>query len=305
MIRFLVRRLASTVPLVLGIVVVSFLFMRLAPGGPFDDERTLDPTIRANLDARYGLDKPLSTQLGMYVKGLFRGDLGPSFKYTGWTVREIIAQALPVSLTIGLVALSFALLVGIPLGTLGALRHNQWPDYGAMSVALVGICVPNFILGPLLIIVFVFWLGWLPVGGFGSPAQLLLPGITLGAVRAAYIARLMRAGMLDVVHQDYIRTARAKGLSERVVVAKHALRTAILPVVSYLGPAVASILVGSVVVEKVFSIPGMGTFFVNSALNRDYTLAMGTVLLYSGLLITLNILVDVLYSVLDPRVELQ
>jgi len=195
--------------------------------------------------------------------------------------------------------------VGIPLGVIGALRHNEWPDHLAMSLALGGICIPNFVLGPLLIIVFVFWMGWLPVGGFGSPSQLILPGVTLGAIRAAYIARLMRTGMLDTIRQDFVRTARAKGLSERVVVAKHTLRLAILPVVSYLGPAVASILVGSVVVEKIFSIPGLGTFFVNSALNRDYTLAMGTVLLYSSLLIALNLLVDVLYSILDPRLELR
>jgi oligopeptide transport system permease protein len=304
-IAFLARRLLQTGPLLLAIVVVSFLFMRLAPGGPFDEERALDPAVRANLEARYGLDQPLPTQLWMYVKGLAHGDLGPSFKYAGWQVKEIIGQALPVSLTVGLVALASALLIGVPLGVVGALRHNQWQDYSAMALALVGICVPNFVLGPLLIIVFVFHLGWLPVGGFGTPAQLLLPGLTLGAVRGAYIARLMRAGMLEVIGQDFIRTARAKGLAERVVVAKHALRLAILPVVSYLGPAVASILVGSVVVERIFSIPGLGTFFVNSALNRDYTLAMGTVLLYSGLLIALNLLVDVLYSLLDPRMELQ
>lgn len=305
MIRFVLRRLLQSVPLLAGIVVVSFLFMRLAPGGPFDEERALDPVVRANLEARYGLDRPLLEQLWLYVKGVARGDLGPSFKYGGWQVREIIAQALPVSLMVGLVALASSLLIGIPLGVVGALRHNQWPDYAAMSLALVGICVPNFVLGPLLIILFVFQLGWLPVGGFGSFEQLLLPGLTLGAIRGAYIARLMRAGLLEIIGQDFVRTARAKGLSERVVVAKHALRLAILPVVSYLGPAIASILVGSVVVERIFSIPGLGSFFVNSALNRDYTLAMGTVLLYSGMLIGLNLLVDVLYGVLDPRVELE
>lgn len=302
--RFLLRRLLATLPLLLGIVVASFLFMRLAPGGPFDSERALPPQVRANLEARYGLDQPLHVQLGRYVAGLAQGDLGPSFKYDGWSVREIIAQALPVSLTLGAVALAFSLLVGIPLGTLAALRRNRWPDHAAMAVALVGICVPNFVLGPLLILLFVFGLGWLPVGGYGSFEQLLLPGITLGAVRAAYIARLMRAGMLEVVEQDFVRTARAKGLPERIVVAKHAFRLGVAPVVSYLGPAVASILVGSVVVEKIFSVPGLGSFFVNSALNRDYTLAMGTVLLYSTLLIALNLLVDLVHAWLDPRVEL-
>jgi len=303
-IRFLVRRLLSTIPLLLAIVVISFLFMRLAPGGPFDSEREIPESIRASLEARYGLDRPLHEQLGLYIGGLLHGDLGPSFKYTGWTVREIIAQALPVSLAIGSTALAFALLIGVPLGVIGALRHNKWPDHLSMAVALFGICVPNFVLGPLLILLFVFRLHWLPVGGFGSPEQLLLPGFTLGAIRAAYIARLARAGMLEILRQDFVRTARAKGLADRVVVVRHALRLGILPVVSYLGPAVASILVGSVVVEKIFAIPGLGTFFVNSALNRDYTLAMGTVLLYSGLLIALNLIVDLVQAALDPRIEL-
>jgi oligopeptide transport system permease protein len=210
-----------------------------------------------------------------------------------------------VSLTLGAAALVIALVIGIPAGVMGALHHNSIRDYASMSFSLLGICVPNFVLGPLLITLFCFAFGLLPAGGWGTPQQLLLPAITLGAIRAAYIARLARAGMLEVVHQDFIRTARAKGLSERVVVGKHALRVAILPVVTYMGPATASILVGSVVVERIFSIPGLGSFFVNSALNRDYTMAMGTVLLYSGLLITLNLIVDLFYAVLDPRVELQ
>jgi oligopeptide transport system permease protein len=210
-----------------------------------------------------------------------------------------------VSLTLGATALVIALIIGIPAGVMGALHHNSLRDYLSMSFSLLGICIPNFVLGPLLIILVSFTFGLLPAGGWGTPQQLVLPAITLGAIRAAYVARLARAGMLEVVHQDFIRTARAKGLSERMVVGKHALRVAILPVVTYMGPATASILVGSVVVERIFSIPGLGSFFVNSALNRDYTMAMGTVLLYSGLLITLNLIVDVFYSVLDPRVELR
>ena len=304
MTRFLLRRLLSTVPVALLIVVGSFLFMRLAPGGPFDSERALAPAVRANLETRYGLGQPLPQQLGLYLKGLLHGDLGPSFKYVGWSVREIIAQALPVSLTLGLLALAFALVTGVPLGMLAAMRANRWPDRAAMGVALLGLCVPNFVLGPLLILVFVFALGWFPVGGIGTLQQLLLPAVTLGAVRAASVARLTRAGAMEVLQQDFVRTARAKGLVERVVIAKHVLRLAVLPVVSYLGPAAASILVGSVVVEQIFSIPGLGSFFVNAALNRDYTLAMGAVLLYSTLLIGLNLVVDVLYGVLDPRVEL-
>ncbi len=305
MMQYLTRRLLSLVPLFLAIIVVSFFFMRLAPGGPFDMERALDPTVKAQIQARYGLDRPLPEQLWLYGKGLVRGDLGPSFRYPGWSVREIISQALPVSLTLGLCALLIALFTGIPLGVLAAVHRNRWPDHFATGFALLGICIPNFVLGPLLVLLFVFQLGWLPVGGFGTPSQLVLPAITLGAIRGAYIARLTRVGMIEVLSRDFIRTARAKGLTEPVVMTKHALRVAILPVLSYLGPATASILVGSVVVEKIFSIPGLGTFFVNSALNRDYTLAMGTVLLYSTLLIGLNLLVDLLYSVLDPRVELK
>jgi oligopeptide transport system permease protein len=220
-------------------------------------------------------------------------------------VNEIVAQALPVSLTLGALALVISLAIGIPAGVIGALYQNQARDYLLMGASLLGICIPNFVLGPVLIIVFSFWLGWLPAGGWGTLSQLILPALTLGALRAAYIARLSRAGMLEVIRQDFIRTARAKGLRERTVVVKHALRVAILPVLSFLGPAAASILVGSVVVERIFNVPGLGSFFVNSALNRDYTMAMGTVLLYSGLLITLNFVVDLLYAVVDPRVELR
>jgi oligopeptide transport system permease protein len=302
---YLARRLLSTIPLLFGILLFSFLFMRSAPGGPFDDERSLPPQIEANLQAKYHLDEPAGKQFLRYMGGLLQGDLGPSFKYPARTVNEIIEQALPVSLTLGAVALALALLIGIPAGVIGAVHHNRFQDWATMSFSLLGLCIPNFVLGPILIIVFVFLLGWFPAGGWGSLSQLVLPAVTLGAIRAAYVARLARAGMLEVIRQDFIRTARAKGLSERVVIGKHALRIAILPVVTYLGPATASILVGSVVVERIFNIPGLGSFFVNSALNRDYTMAMGTVLLYSGLLISLNLAVDVLYSFLDPRVELR
>ena len=301
---FLLRRLLSTIPLVFVILFGSFVFMRLAPGGPFDSERSLPPQIEENLRAKYHLDEPLLQQFGRYLGGLVQGDMGPSFKYQARSVNEIIAQGLPVSLALGSCALLFALAVGIPVGVAGALRHNQRTDYLLMTLALLGISIPNFVLGPLLIILFSFSFGWLPAGGWGTVSQLILPALTLGAIRSAYIARLSRAGMLEVIRQDFIRTARAKGLKERIVVGKHALRLAILPVVSYLGPAAAGILVGSVVVERIFNIPGLGTFFVNSALNRDYTLAMGTVLLYSAMLISLNLLVDLLYAVIDPRVEL-
>jgi oligopeptide transport system permease protein len=271
---YLLRRLLSTIPLLLGILFFSFVFMRSAPGGPFDDERSLPPQIEENLRAKYHLDEPLGKQFLRYVGGLLKGDMGPSFKYQARTVNEIIAQSLPVSLTLGAFALAIALMVGVPAGVFGALYHNRIQDYASMSMSLLGICIPNFVLGPILIIMFSFVLGWLPAGGWGNVSQLVLPAITLGAIRAAYIARLARAGMLEVIRQDFIRTARAKGLRERVVIGKHALRVAVLPVVTYLGPATASILVGSVVVERIFNIPGLGSFFVNSALTRDYTMAM-------------------------------
>ena len=304
MLTFVLRRILTTIPLLLAILFFSFLFMRSAPGGPFDSERSLPPQIEANLRAKYHLDEPLFQQFTRYMGGLLQGDLGPSFKYQARSVNEIIAQSLPVSLTLGSLALIFALVLGIPAGIMGAVYQNQARDYLLMSVSLLGISIPNFVLGPVLIIIFSFGFGWLPAGGWGTLEQLILPAITWGAIRAAYVARLARAGMLEIIRQDYIRTARAKGLKEHVVIGKHALRTGILPVVSYLGPATAGILVGSVVVERIFSIPGLGSFFVNSALNRDYTMAMGTVLLYSALLITLNFVVDVMYAILDPRVEL-
>ncbi len=300
---FIIKRLAGMVPLILLIAFFSFLFMRTAPGGPFDDERSLPPQIEANLRAKYHLDEPILTQFGRYLVDLAHGDLGPSFKYQSRTVNEIIAQSAPVSLTLGAVALLLALGIGITSGVVSATRRHTAGDHAAMVLAMLGVCVPNFVLGPVLIIIFAFKLGWLPVGGWGSPAQILLPALTLGAIRASYIARLTRTGMLEVLGQDYIRTAHAKGLAARVVTMRHALKIAILPVVSYLGPAMASILVGSVVVEQIFHVPGLGSFFVQSAINRDYTLAMGTVLFYSTMLIGLNLVVDVAYRVLDPRVE--
>jgi oligopeptide transport system permease protein len=300
---YVLRRLAGIVPLLLLIALFSFLFMRTAPGGPFDDERALPPQIEANLRARYHLDEPLLQQFGRYMSDLVRGDLGPSFKYRSRTVNEIIAQSAPVSLTLGVVALVLALVFGITAGVVSAVWRDSTVDHLSMGLALTGVCVPNFVLGPVLIMLFAFRLGWLPVGGWGSLEQLVLPALTLGAIRASYIARLTRTGMLEVLGQDFIRTARSKGLAERVVIMRHALKVAILPVVSYLGPAMASILVGSVVVEQIFNVPGLGSFFVQSAINRDYTMAMGTVLFYSGLLIVLNLLVDIAYALLDPRVE--
>jgi oligopeptide transport system permease protein len=301
--RYLAGRLAGLPPILLVIVTVSFFVMRIAPGGPFDLERTLPEAVRANVEARYHLDEPLVRQYLRYLGDILRGDLGPSFRYPDRTVTELIGLGIPVSLTLGACALLFALLLGGTAGILAALRHNRLVDYLTMSLALGGVSIPNFVLGPLLILVFALWLGWLPVAGWGSWRHLVLPAVTLGVLYMAYVARLSRAGMLEVLFHDFVRTARAKGLRESVVVLRHALPSAVLPVVSYLGPATAGALTGSVVVESIFGIPGIGRYFVQSALNRDYTMVLGTVIVFSGLLVVFNLIVDLLYAWLDPRVS--
>jgi oligopeptide transport system permease protein len=301
--RYLAGRLAGLPPILLVIVTVSFFVMRIAPGGPFDLERTLPEAVRANVEARYHLNEPLVRQYLRYLGEILRGDLGPSFRYPDRTVTELIGLGIPVSLTLGACALLFALLLGGTAGILAALRHNRLVDYLTMSLALGGVSIPNFVLGPLLILVFALWLGWLPVAGWGSWRHLVLPAVTLGVLYMAYVARLSRAGMLEVLFHDFVRTARAKGLRESVVVLRHALPSAVLPVVSYLGPATAGALTGSVVVETIFAIPGVGRYFVQSALNRDYTMVLGTVIVFSGLLVVFNLIVDLLYAWLDPRVS--
>jgi oligopeptide transport system permease protein len=300
--RFVLRRLLVA-PLVLWVVVTgSFFVMRVAPGGPFDADRALPEAVRLNVEARYHLDEGLGRQYLRYLADVARGDLGPSFRYPDRSVNELIALGLPVSVTLGLAALGVALVIGGTAGTIAALRHNRWADYLTMSLALGGVSVPNFVLGPVLILAFALGLGWLPVAGWGTWRHLVLPALTLGAFYAAYVARLARAGMLEVVLEDFVRTARGKGLGEGAVILRHALPSAVLPVVSYLGPAAAGALTGSVVVESVFGIPGIGRYFVQSALNRDYTMVLGTVVVYSALLVAFNLLVDCLHSYLDPRV---
>jgi oligopeptide transport system permease protein len=301
--RYLAGRLAGLPPILLVIVTVSFFVMRVAPGGPFDLERTLPAEVRANVEARYHLDEPLVRQYVRYLGDVMRGDLGPSFRYPDRTVAELIGLGAPVSLTLGACALAFALLLGGVAGILAALRHDRLVDYLTMSLALGGVSIPNFVLGPLLILVFALWLGWLPVAGWGSWRHLVLPSATLGVFYMAYVARLSRAGMLEVVFQDFVRTARAKGVRESVVVLRHALPGAVLPVVSYLGPAAAGALTGSVVVETIFGIPGIGRYFVQGALGRDYTLVMGTVIVVAIFVIVFNLLVDILYAWLDPRIR--
>lgn len=305
MLGYILRRVTGFFPVLFVIVSLSFFMMRLAPGGPFDQERALPEQVRANIEARYHLDEPLWRQYLRYLGDVAQGDLGPSFRYPDRSVNELLNLGFPVSLTLGLCALGVALTLGGTAGVLAGLRRNGLVDYLTMSFALGGVSVPNFVLGPILMLIFALGLGWLPVAGWGSWRHLILPSITLGTFYADYIARLTRAGMLEVIGQDFIRTARAKGLREATVVLRHALPGAILPVVTYLGPASAAVLTGSVVVETIFSIPGIGRYFVSSALNRDYTMVLGTGVFYSVLLLLFNLIVDVLYAYLDPRVQVR
>jgi oligopeptide transport system permease protein len=305
MIRFVVQRLLQTIPVIWVIITATFFMIRFVPGGPFTAEKAVTPEILRNLEAHYGMNKPLYRQYLDYAWSLLRGDLGPSFKYPTRSVNEIIADKLPVSMELGLVSLAVALGVGLPLGVLAAVKRNSWIDYVCSSVAMVGICVPTFVLGPLLILVFAIHFGQFNASGWFGPMDWVLPSITLGSVYAAYVARLTRGGMLEVLSQDYIRTARAKGASETRVVLKHALRGGLTPVVSFLGPAIAGIVTGSFVIETIFQIPGIGREFINSATNRDYTLVLGTVILYAGFIIGMNLVVDIALVWLNPRLKFE
>ena len=301
MLSLIARRLLQSIPTLWVVATATFLLLRLAPGGPFDDEKPIPPEIKAQIEAHYGLDLPLYQQYLQFFGNLLKGDLGPSYKYPGWDVQEIIIQAFPVSLELGCWALLISLALGIPIGTLAALKHNKPAETNLMAVAMIGICLPSFVIGPILLMTFSLQLGWFNPLGWSYAGDRVLPAITLGLLYAAYIARLARSGMLDVMRNDYIRTARAKGLKERTVVIRHALRTALYPVVAYMGPAAAGLISGSFVVETIFFIPGMGPFFVNAALNRDYTMVMGTVLFYATLIILFNLLVDIVQMWMNPR----
>jgi len=304
MISYILRRILFIPPILLLGSLLSFFLILSAKGGPFDTERAYPPQVLENLNKKFHLGDPVLKQYGIYLSGLLRGDMQISLKYRNRTVADIIRQTFPVSLTLGAAAMAFALVFGILAGTIAAVKHNSAIDHAAMSFAMTGISIPNFVLGPLFILLFVFLWPLFPGGGFGTLAQIPLPALVLGLPYAAYIARLSRVGMPDVVKQDYMRTARAKGLSPVNVVAKHGLKNALLPVVSFLGPATAGIVTGSVVVERIFNVPGIGTFFINSALNRDLFVEMGILILYATLLLLLNLTVDIAYTFVDPRVKI-
>jgi oligopeptide transport system permease protein len=302
---YIARRILTGIPTLLVIVTVAFFMMRIAPGGPFDRERALPPEIERNVLAAYDLDQPLALQYADYLLGVLQGDFGPPFKYRDFTVAELLWTGFPASLKVGGLAILLAVVVGITLGTVAALRQNTGFDYAVMATAMTGITIPNFVMAPLLTLIFGVYLSWLPVAGWngGAAPNLVLPVIALALPQIAYIARLMRASMIETLHANYVRTARAKGLRERIVVARHALKGALLPVVSYLGPATAQVVTGSVVIETIFGIPGIGRYFVQGALNRDYTLVMGTVIVFAVVIILLNLIVDLLYGLLDPKVK--
>ncbi len=304
MIAFLVRRLAGLVAVLFCVVTITFFLIRISPGGPFDAERKIPPAIEKQLLAKYKLDGPLLQQYFGYLGDLLRGDLRDSTKYRNRSVAEILAQTLPVTITLGAAAFALAVAGGVFLGVVAAAGHGSWKDTLAMLIALTAISLPAFITGPVLILIFSLWLKWLPVGGWGSLGALILPAITLAAPYVAYIARLLRGSMMETLGQDFIRTARAKGLAERVVLYRHALRVAILPVVSFLGPLAAHLLTGSIVVETIFYIPGAGGFFVNSILNRDGFLLGGVVIVYCTMLVVFNLAVDVIYTLLDRRIRI-
>jgi oligopeptide transport system permease protein len=324
MLRFISRRLLQSIPVMLIIITGTFFMQRYVPGGPFTAERAVTPEVQRNLEAYYHLNDPLWRQYtdylwdlcpktfhptalssGLDLKAAFGIDFRPSFKYPNRTVNEIIAEKLPVSLELGFFSLCVALAVGLPLGLFAAVKRNSWIDYACSSVAMTGICVPTFVLGPVLVLVFAIHLHWFNASGWYGPIDRVLPCLTLGSVYAAYVARLTRGGLLEVLSQDFIRTARAKGASETRVIVRHALRGGLLPVVSFLGPATAGILTGSFVIETIFQIPGLGREFVNSAFHRDYTLVLGTVILYAGLIVIMNLVVDIVQVWLNPKLKFE
>ncbi len=301
--RYLLRRLSHSLAVLWVVATLTFVLMRVTPGGPFDREQRLPPQVLANIAAKYHLDEPLISQYLRYMTGLIQGDLGPSYKYLDRTVREIIISTLPVSALLGILALAFAVIVSFPAGLLAAYYHNSWTDRWCLFLATLGISLPNFILGGLLIWIFSLQLGWFQAGRWGTLSSIVLPTITLGSSAAAYLTYLLRSTLIETLGADFIRTARAKGLKEIVIVFKHAMRNSISPLLTVLGPLLAALVTGSFVVEYVFAIPGMGRFFITAVTDRDYPMIMGVTLVYSTLLVSANLIVDLLYSVIDPRVK--
>jgi oligopeptide transport system permease protein len=306
MLTFVLRRLLTALPTLFLVIVAAFFMMRAAPGGPFDGERQLPPAIEAAVKAKYGLDQPLPVQFVSYIGGVVRGDLGPSLKYKDKTVVDVLKENYGVSLTLGLSALIVGSVVGITLGVVAALRQNRPGDYAVMAVAVVGVCIPTFVTAPLLVLVFASTLGWLPNAGWnnGALVNMILPVGVLSLPQIAIVSRLVRAGMIESLRSNFVRTARAKGLPAWQVVTRHALPPALTPLISYLGPACAGLLTGSLVVERIFGLPGLGKFFVISALQRDYTVVMGMVIVYAALILLLNLVADLLAAAVDPRVRL-
>lgn len=311
MLSFIARRLLQMIPVLLIVATLTFFMIRLAPGGPFDAEKSVTPEIQKNLESYYhmvnadGSKRNLGLQLLDYFGNLLKGDLGPSFKYPNRSVNELIGESFPISAELGFWAILIALVLGLSAGIIASLRPNSASDYVASSLAMMGICVPTFVLGPLLVLIFALKLGWARVSGWDDWIDRILPALTLGGVYAAYIARLTRGGMLEILSQDFIRTARAKGASPLRVILKHSMRGGLLPVVSYLGPAVAGLITGSFVVEVIFQIPGLGRYFVNAAFNRDYTMVLGAVLFYAALIIVFNLLVDIVVVWMNPRLKFE
>jgi len=303
-ISLILKRLATAIPVLLAVITLTFFMVHSAPGGPFDEEKAVSPEVLLKLNERYNLNEPLMVQYFDYLGNVLQGDFGPSFRYPSRSVTELISIGLPITFELALYAILFALMLGIIAGVISSLRPNTAYDYIPMTVAMAGICIPSIILGPSLTLIFGIWLNWLPVTGWGDiPGDKILPTITLGTAYAAYCARLTRGGMLEILNQDFIRTARAKGLSEFRVVVVHALRGGLTPVIAFLGPAMAGLLAGSFVVETIFGIPGLGRFYVEAAFNRDYTMILGTSIFFSCLIIFFNLLSDLVAASLNPRLR--
>ena len=305
MLKFIFKRILAAIPTMLVLITVSFFMMRLAPGSPFTGLKNLPPEVMANIEAKYHLNDPMYLQYFHYLKQLAMGDLGPSFKYRDFSVNELLAQALPVSVEIGVYAFSIAVVVGMSLGIYAALRRNTWVDYTLMTVAMIGVIVPSFVKAPILILIFAIYLKWLPAGGWndGALMNMILPVAALAISYVSSIARITRGAMIEVLNSPYIRTARAKGLSTRAIVLRHALRPAMLPIVSFLGPAFVGIITGAIVIESVFGLPGIGQMFVNGALNRDYGMILGLSIMVGVLAIGFNAILDILYALIDPLIR--